>query len=229
MISNLKLIEKFRDGACRCGAVVLTAGSYDEGRTHVNMLLEQKNVSNVIKAGCPLFDRMELSKHLQSYGVQVCETELFQLTLLLRQKKEVPLDKMSALVFAATGEKTGNDAESILKAAKKALKAVYTGADMGISGADFGLAENGTLLRMETDKNARLAAVLPRLHLTLLETAHVVDSMKDVAEMLKQTSGGVPGHSLPALITHLTAGNHSHLHSHQHGPTEEYILIIDEP
>jgi L-lactate dehydrogenase complex protein LldF len=230
---DLELIEKFKTEASRAGAKVLTAGSRDEAAGHISRLVQEKNIINVVKAHCHLADSIGLSQHLEKSGLKICETALVQWTLQLAHKKEVPLDEVAALIAAATGEKVDNDPEQILKAARKALKGIYAGSDLGITGADFGIAETGTVITLETEGNARLAAVLPRLHLTLLEAGHIVASLDDVAEMIKQTSGGIPGHKVPAFITYLTGRNTTAdipnaLFARAQGPTEEYILLINE-
>ena len=91
----------------------------------------------------------------------------------------------------------------------------------------------GRLITLENEGNARLAAVLPRLHLTLLEAENVVADLTDATKMIKQNYGGIPGHKLPTLITCLTGRNTTAdipgaLFTHAQGPEEEYILIIDK-
>jgi L-lactate dehydrogenase complex protein LldF len=233
MTTNSDVIEKFIAEASRSGAKILVAGNRDEAAAHISSLAKSKNITTVVKARCPLAGRLELPQHMEKSGINVCETSLVQWTLQLKQQKDVPLEEVAALVSTATGEKVGNDPEEILKAAKKALKAVYESADLGITEADFGIAETGTLITMENEGNARLAAVLPRLHLTLLDANHVVASLADVTEMIKQTSGGIPGHAVPTFITYLTGRNTTAdipdaLFSRAQGPAEEYILIIRE-
>jgi L-lactate utilization protein LutB len=233
MTANSDVIEKFIAEASRAGAKILVADNRDEAAGHISSLAKSKNITTVVKARCPLAGKLGLPRHMENSGIKVCETSLVQWTLQLKQKKDVPLDEVAALVSTATGEKVGNDPEEILRAAKKALKAVYASADLGITEADFGIAETGTLISMENEGNARLAAVLPRLHLTLLEAGHVVASLDDVTEMIKQTTGGIPGHAIPTFITYLTGRNTTAdipdaLFARAQGPAEEYILIVHE-
>jgi len=233
MAANSEIIDKFIAEASRAGAKILVANDRHEAAGHISSLAKSKNVTTVVKARCPLAGRLSLSQHMENSGLMVCETSLVQWTLQITQKKDVPLEEVAALVSTATGEKVGNDPEEILMAAKKALKAVYASSDLGITEADFGIAETGTLLTLENEGNARLAAVLPRLHLTLLEAIHVVASLNDATEMIKQTSGGIPGHAIPTFITYLTGRNTTAdipdaLFARAQGPAEEYILIVRE-
>jgi L-lactate utilization protein LutB len=233
MTANPDVIDKFKAEAAKTGVKILVAGNREEAAGHISRLAKSKNITSVVKSSCPLAGRLGLSLHMESSGIKVCETSLVQWTLQLKQSKEVPIEEIAALVSSATGEKVGNDPEEILKAAKIALKALYAGADLGITEADFGIAETGTLVTLENEGNARLAAVLPRLHLTLLEAGHVVSSLADAAEMIKQTSGGIPGHKLPTFITYLTGRNTTAdipgaLFARAQGPAEEYILLVHE-
>lgn len=231
MTVNSDLIEKFTAEASRVGATILTAASRAEASAHISNLAKTKNIVSVVKANCPLAMKLELVAHMESCGLKVCETSLVQWTLQLKQKKKVPLDEMAALVSSATGEKVSSDPEAILSAAHRALKGIYTGADLGITQADFGIAESGTLVTLENEGNARLAIVLPRLHLTLLEAENVVADLAEVIEMIKRNAGGIPGHKLPAFITHLAGRNTTAdipgpLFARTPRPQEEYILII---
>ena len=231
MTARAELIEKFTSEASRVGAKILVAADRAEAAAHISSLAKSKNISSVVKSSCPLAVKLELVTHMETCGLKVCETSLVQWTLQLKQKKNVPLEEVAALVSSATGEKVGSDPEDILKAARSVLKGIYAGADLGITQADFGIAETGTLVTLESEGNARLAAVLPRLHLTLLEAENVVASLAEAAEMIKQNAGGIPGHRLPALITYLTGRNTTAdipgaLFARAQGPEEEYILII---
>lgn len=225
------LIEKFSTEASRVGAKILTAADRAEAAAHISNLAKTKNISSVVKSGCPLALKLDLVTHMESCGLKVCETTLVQWTLQLKQKKNVPLDEVAALISSATGEKVGSDPEAILSAARQALKSIYAGADLGITQADFGIAESGTLVTLENEGNARLAAVLPRLHLTLLEAEKIVADLAEAAEFIKQNAGGIPGRKLPTFITCLTGRNTTAdipgaLFARAQGPEEEYILII---
>jgi len=233
MTSDSIVIERFKSEALKRGVITLVAANRDEAVRHISSLAGSKNITRVVKSSCPLAGKLGLSRHMENRGINICETSLVHWTLQIKHKKEVPLEEIAALVSTATGEKVIIDPDEILKAAKKALKAIYTGADLGITEADFGIAETGTLVTLENEDNARLAMVLPRLHLTLLEASHVVASLADAAEMIKQTSGKIQGHKLPTLISHFAGRNsftdaQGKFPTRTEGPAEEYILLIHE-
>lgn len=233
MTANSDVIDKFKSEALKKGVKTLVAANAQEAVLHISSLASSKNINIVVKSRCPLAGRLGLVPHMQNSGIRVCETSLVQLTLQLKQKKEVPLEEIAALVLSATGEKVSNDPDEVLKAAQKALKYAYAGSDLGISEADLGIAETGTLISLENEDNARLATVLPRLHLTLLEAGHVVSNLAAAIELIKQTSGNIPGSKLPTLITHFTGQNTSidrpeHLLTRNLGPQEEFILLVND-
>lgn len=233
MTINNELIKKFTAEASRVGAKILTAAGRAEAAEHISNLAKTKNIGSVVKSSCPLAVKLDLVSHMETCGMRVCETSLVQWTLQLKQKKNVPLDEVAALVSSATGEKISSDPEAILSAARRVLKGIYAGADLGITQADFGIAETGTLVTLESEGNARLAAVLPRLHLTLLEAENVVADLAEAAEMIKRNAGGIQGHKLPTFITCLTGRNTTAdipgaLFARAQGPEEEYILIVDK-
>lgn len=232
MDKKSELIEKFKAEATKAGAKVLVAESREKAIDHINSIIRTKKVSNVVKASCPLAGSLGLLNHLADQEINICETSLVQWTLQLTQNKEVPLKEVADLVATATGEVVNHDPDAILQAAKRALKHIYANADLGITEADFGIAETGTLITLENEGNQRLAAVLPRLHLTIIETKNIVLDLAEAAEIIKTTSGGIPGHKLPTFITYLTGRNTTAdipgaLFARAQGPEEEYVLLID--
>lgn len=232
MTKKIELIEKFKAEAAKAGAKVLVAENREKAIDHINNIIRSKRVNVVVKASCPLAGSLKLLNHLSEQNISVCETSLVQWAIRLTQNKEVPLEEVAGLVATATGEIVDHDPEAVLQAAKRALKNIYANADLGITEADFGIAETGTLITLENEGNQRLAAVLPRLHLTIIEAKNIVLDLAEAAEMIKRTAGGIPGCRLPTFITYLTGRNTTAdipgaLFARAQGPEEEYILLIE--
>jgi L-lactate utilization protein LutB len=228
----MNLIELFKKEASKVGSQVFVAGSPQEGTDFVLKLVEDKKIKTAVKSDSDLADKLELGSRLTSSGVRITETSLVKWALQLAKGKDVPLDDLAQLISAAVGEKVSPEPEALLKAARRTLKEMYASADLGITQADYGIAETGTLVTMENEGNARLAAVLPRFHLTLLDCSCMVADLTGMAERIKGSSEGIPGHKLPAFITYLTGRNTTAdipgaLFARAQGPASEIILLIN--
>ena len=233
MTVDHELLEKFKTEATLTGSQVSVAGSAQEAAQYVLKLVKDREIKIVIKSGSPIAGKLDLTARLAAAGVKVIETSITQWAAQLARGKDVPVDELADLISAAAGEKVPAEPEAILRAAKRILKDVYAGAGLGITEADFGIAETGTLVTLENEGNARLAAILPKMHLTLLDGRHVAGSLADATELIKSSSGGIPGHKIPTFITYLTGRNTTAdipgaIFARAQGPAEEHILILKD-
>lgn len=232
MTVDNELLEKFKAGATLGGAQVFVAASAEDAVNHVLKLVKDRDIKIAVKSSSALADRLGLPECLASGGVRVIETAIAHWALQLAKGKDVPIDTLAEMVSAAAGETVPAEPESLLRAARRVLKEVYSGAGMGITEADFGIAETGTPVTLENERNSRLAAVLPKLHLTLLDGRLIALDRANAAEMIKSSSGGIPGHRVPAFIAYLTRRSTApdvkgEGFTRARGPAEEHILIID--
>ncbi len=233
MTVNKELIQKFKNEASMLGPQVYVANTKEEALSYILKLIQDKDIKVVVKSGSELAARLGLREHLEKNGVKVTETQIVQWILDLSQGKAVPLEQVAGLVSSATGDKVAAEPEAILVAARRALKDAYINADLGITQADFGIAETGTLVTLENEGNARLSAALPRLHLTLLQGDCIVSNLAEAADRIKSGNGGLPGHKVPTFITYLTGRNTTAdipgaIFARAQGPAEEHILLINK-
>jgi L-lactate dehydrogenase complex protein LldF len=231
IMSTIELIEEFKVRAILHGSAVTLVNSEQQALEYITGLVNRHGIKVAVKARSGIADRLGLRSHLEKGRVKVAETELVGWVLQLSRGKEVPLERVAALLSSAAGHSIEARPAAILTAAKVALKEAYTGADLGISEADFGIAETGTLMSLESGPNDRLAVVLPRLHLSLLAFDRVVASLADAAGKFRESSGGIPGHKLPAFISQVAGHNRTgtgyRTSASKHAHTgEEHILII---
>lgn len=231
MAENTELLEKFKAEASALGTQVFLAGSTEQATAYILKLVQDKNIKIAVKSNSKLAASLGLPDLLRGCGVKVTETAIVQWILDLSQGKEVPLEKVAVLVSLAAGEGIAADPEAIMKAARGVIKSIYVNSDLGITQADFGISETGTLVTLENEGNSRLASVLPRIHLTLLERDCIVSTLADAADRIKSTDGGIPGYKVPTFITYLTGRNTTAdipgaIFARAQGPAEEHILVV---
>jgi L-lactate dehydrogenase complex protein LldF len=227
-----ELLEKFKTEATLSGAQVFLAASAEDAVNHVLKLVKDKDIKIVVKSNSFLADKLGLSDRLAACGVRVIETAIARWAVQLAKGKEVPIGTVAEMISTAAGERVPAEPEALLKAARRVLKDVYAGAGLGITEADFGIAETGRPVTLENEDNARLAAILPRVHLTLLDGNHIARSVADAAELIKGSSGGIPGHKVPTFIAYLARNTAPDIpgtaFTRARGPAEEHILITNK-
>lgn len=110
------------------------------------------------------------------------------------------------------------------------LRDACTRADIGISEATAAIAETGTLVIASNDGSSRLVAVLPHLHITIVDCKNIVATMEDAILRIK-SPGGSPGSPVPTYVTWITGRNTTAdipgaLLARAQGPAEEHILLV---
>ncbi|MBN1374579.1 MAG: lactate utilization protein [Dehalococcoidia bacterium] len=232
MADSTDIIVKFKKAAARPGTSVCVVETASDAVNYIISIVKDKHIQTVIKANSAIAEKLTLNERLAEAGVRVIETSVVQLIAQLAKGQEVPIEKAAALISSTAGKKVKPEPAIVLEKARQVLKEAYHKADLGITEADLGIAETGTLIILENEENARLAAVLPRIHLTLLDCNSIAADLAEAAEKLKGSSEGIPGRKVSTFITYLTRRNTAEEISGEtqtKEPVEEHVLLVNLP
>ncbi len=128
-------------------------------------------------------------------GSTVTETDLGEWIIQLRHEgpshmvmPAIHLSRFQVgdLFTDVTGAKQQPDIEKLVKVARRELRSAFAEADMGITGANFAIADSGTIGLVTNEGNARLVTTLPRVHVALMGIDKLVPSL---AGRLKNSQG----------------------------------------
>ncbi|MBM3154233.1 MAG: lactate utilization protein [Chloroflexi bacterium] len=129
---------------------------------------------------------------------------------------------------------TETDPDSMINTVADNLRQDCINADLGISEADFAIAETGTLVLIGNQRDVRLVAVLPRFHLTLVNSQNLVETLDDASAIIKSLSPGNTNCKMPAYVTYITGRNTTAdipgaIFARAQGPAEEHIVLLHKP
>jgi len=101
--------------------------------------------------------------------------------------------------------------------------------EMGITGAQWAIAETGTLVLESERERHRLASLVPPVHIAIVEASRIRRTMAEILELIKKTDGG-----LSRTVTFITGPSRTSdieltLAIGVHGPGELHVIVIDEP
>jgi len=115
--------------------------------------------------------------------------------------------QVADLFTDVTGQKQEVDIERLVKVARRELRQKFVEADMGISGANFAIADSGAIGLTTNEGNARLVTTLPRVHVALVGLEKLVPTLKDALQILKVLPRNATGQAITSYVTWITGAN----------------------
>src|SRR5205823_13636345 len=123
-----------------------------------------------------------------------------------------------------TGQQLPDDPPSLAKVGRRLLREKFHAADMGISGANFAVAETGTIVLITNEGNGRLTTTCPRVHVALVGIEKVIPRLIDLPVFLKLLARAATGQTLSVYTTMLTGPRRP---GELDGPEEFHLVLLD--
>jgi L-lactate utilization protein LutC len=233
-LANLDLyLERFEREATARGAVVQWAQTASEVNRIVNEIAERHQVRKIIKSKSMVTEECSLNEALQAAGIEVIETDLGEYILQLAHEPPshivMPVihkskDEVSDLFEEKhqTARKTG--VPELCREAREQLRPHFLSTDMGISGANFFVAETGTTLIVTNEGNGRLVTTLPRVHVAITGIEKVVPTLEDVATLLRLLPRSATGQAITNYVSFTTGVRAP---GESDGPEYFYVILVD--
>jgi len=148
------LFEEFKENASKAGVYVHLAETAGEANAIIARIARDNDVKKIVKSKSMTAEETLLNHHLEAEGFEVTETDLGEWIIQLRGEGPshmvMPAIHLSRYQVAdlfteVTGHKQESEIERLVKVARRELRQKYVAADMGISGANFALADTGTI------------------------------------------------------------------------------------
>lgn len=227
-----ELLEQLEASVTRAGGVVHWARDGAEANAIVAGIARSNGSDEVIKVKSLATDEIGLNEALEREGVRAIETDLAELIVQLAGDRQshilVPaIHKNRAEIRAlfertiAQGESLGNEASAIAEAARTHLRAKFLSVPVAVSGANFGVAETGTVVVVESEGNGRMCVTLPRVLVTVMGIEKVLPSWRDLEvflQLLPRSSTAERMNPYTSLWTGVTQGD---------GPREFHLVLLD--
>lgn len=233
-IANLDayLIE-FEANAIRRGSVVHWAETAEEANAIIVAIARENAVRTVTKSKSMVSEEVSLNDALEAAGVKVLETDLGE--YILQLAKEPPShivapavhkskEQVAELFVAHHHKPLLTDISAMTREAREELRAHFLSADMGISGANFVIAETGTTLTVTNEGNADMVTTIPRIHCVITGIEKVIPTLEDFATLIRLLPRSAVGQSIANYLT-LTTGIKRP--EEQEGPAQMHIVLVD--
>jgi len=232
------LLERFEESASRAGAVVHWAEDAPALNRIVHQLLESRGARKAVKSKSMLTEECGLNPYLESRGIEVVDTDLGERIVQLAGEPPSNIimpaihrtrEDIGALFARELDVPAGEtDPARLTEAARRHLRGRFLDADAAITGANFALAESGTLVVVTNEGNADLGMSLPKLHVACLGLEKVIPGVAELAVLLRLLARSATGQPLSvytSLVTGPRPGAELHVVLVDNGRTR---LLADE-
>ncbi|MGD1934393.1 MAG: lactate utilization protein B [Candidatus Phaeomarinobacter sp.] len=191
-------LEAFEARVEEAGGRIHWARTSEEANTIVERLCEEANAKNIIKSKSMVTEELELNDHLIGKGYNVVETDLGEYIIQLRNEKpfhivgpalHLTAGQVSDTFYEAHKEhgrtEKVEDKVKLVEEARIVLRERFKNADVGITGANFLVAETGQIVLITNEGNADLSATLPKRHIVVPGIEKVVPTLDDLSVFLR--------------------------------------------
>lgn len=234
VLENLdKVLPEFESNFLQKGGKVIWANDVEEARDAIRKILQKVNAKSVIKSKSMTTEEIELNEFLEHNGVEVLESDLGEyIVQLLGQKPyhivtpamHLSLADIAKLFHERFGTPLSASAEELTLKARTLLREKYLKADVAITGANFIVADTGSIAITENEGNARLSTTFPNIHIVLAGIEKVIPSITDLDLFWPLLSTHGTGQNLTVYNTILGGPRQE---NETDGPQEMYVILLD--
>ncbi len=224
---------EFEANATRRGAVVHWAETAEEACAIIVGIARANGVRKAAKSKSMVSEEVNLNEALEAAGVEVIETDLGEYILQLAHEPPSHIvapavhkskEQVAELFVKAHGKPRLTEIPAMTREAREALRGHFLGADMGISGSNFVIAETGTTLTVTNEGNADMVTTLPRIHVVITGIEKVIGTLEDFATLIRLLPRSAIGQTITNYLT-LTTG--LKMPDEADGPEQMHIVLVD--
>jgi L-lactate dehydrogenase complex protein LldF len=205
-----EVADQFVAEATRRGVKVFRAAKGDDVTNYIINLCKEKGIKRIVKSKSMASEEIDLSHHLKAAGMRVKETDLGEWIISIAGHRPshmilpaIHLNRYQVAEYFANelSEDVEPDIPFMVHRARVNLREEFLRADMGISGANFGIAETGAIGLITNEGNGRLGTTLPRIHVAIIGYEKLIPTFKDVVPLLRLLPRGATAQLMTSYVS----------------------------
>jgi len=226
-------LNLFAENARANGAQVHFARTADEAVRIVQTIARRVKAKTVVKSKSMVTEELHLNQALGEMGVKAIETDLGEYIIQLAGEAPshiiIPAihknkGQIAELLSEEAGERLPPDTKVLAGFARKRLREEFLGADIGMTGCNFAVAETGSICIFENEGNARMVSTVPKVQITLMGMERIVPSWADLEVMATLLPRSATGQKLTVYLSGISGPRRP---EDADGPEELHIVIVD--
>jgi len=237
-VANLgHYLTEFEGHVQALGGHVHWAADAAEARETVASICKDHGAKTIAKSKSMVTEEIELGPYLEEQGLQTVETDLGEYIIQLRQEKPshiiAPVIHLSkeqvADTFHEHHQAHGHtekltDRSALVKQARSVLRKTFMTADVGITGANFLVAETGSVALVTNEGNGDLVTTVPDTHIVVTGIEKVVPTIADCHTLLRVLVRSATGQDTTSYVSFFTGAKRP---EDKAGPSNFHVVLVD--
>ncbi len=230
-------LERYEEQVTAAGGIVHWCQTPEEARQVILSLCREADAKTVTKSKSMIAEEMELNPFLEEHGIEPVETDLGEYVVQLA-------DERPSHIIAPAVHKTRDQVadlfhekhtplgrtrrlervEELVEEAREVLRPRYLAADVGITGANFLIAETGSSAIVTNEGNGDLTQILPRMHIVIATLEKVVPTLEDATTIMRVLARSATGQE---FSTYTTVSTGPRRPDDADGPEAYHVVLLD--
>jgi len=233
-IENLdKYLLAFEQKITARGATVIWANDTAEALEAIGKICKERNCKTVVKSKSMVTEEIHLNDFLEASGIESVETDLGEyiqqldgeppyhiVTPAMHKSKE----DVAKLFATKLGTKPDLTPEELTQVARIKLREKYTEAQVGVTGANFLIADIGGIAITENEGNGRLSCAWPKTHIAVVGIEKMIPSIHDLPLFWPLLATYGTGQKVTVYNSILTGPKQA---GESDGPEEMFVILLD--
>ncbi|MDB5126821.1 LutB/LldF family L-lactate oxidation iron-sulfur protein [Mucilaginibacter sp.] len=234
VMENLdKFLPEFESNFQKRGGKVIWANDAAEANREILNIITKAGAKTIIKSKSMATEEIHLNEFLEKNNIESLESDLGEyIVQLLGQKPyhivtpamHLSKEDIAKLFNEKFGTPLDSTPEQLTQKARELLREKYLQADIGITGANFIIADTGSIAITENEGNARLTTTFPKIQITVVGIEKLIPSMTDLDLFWPMLSTHGTGQNLTVYNTILSGPRQP---NETDGPEEMYVVLLD--
>jgi L-lactate dehydrogenase complex protein LldF len=230
-------LEAYEEKVRAAGGEVHYAETAEAARDVILSICQRAGARTVTKGKSMIAEEIGLNEHLEANGIEPVETDLGEYIIQLRHEgpshiiapavhltKEQVEASFRHAHTSLPADRDLSEPTSLLGEARGVLRQRFLAADVGITGANFLVAETGTSVIVTNEGNGDLTQILPRIHIVIASIEKITPTLNDVSEILRVLARSATGQDMSVYTTFSTGPRRP---GDPDGPDEYHVVILD--
>ncbi|MBL4597415.1 MAG: iron-sulfur cluster-binding protein [Rhizobiaceae bacterium] len=230
-------LEKYEEKVIESGGHVHWAATAADARGQILDICRKAGAKTVTKGKSMISEEIALNDSLAANGIEPVETDLGEYIIQLRGEHpshiiapavHVTMDQVREDFLKhhthLPPDRPLDEPEQLLREARAILREKFLSADVGVTGANFLVAESGTSVIVTNEGNGDLTQTLPRIHIVIASIEKIVPTLEDMSQIVRVLARSATGQDM-SVYTTLSTGPRRE--GDPDGPDEYHVVLLD--